>query len=625
MAETLPVHQQCGDHHPPRTAQAEISQQISAGLAYLIDRLPDAILFLDREWRLTYANAQAMHISRLTPADLNGRTHWELFPDTVGTKLEHKYRRTMEERTEEEIEFYYERYGMWLHLRSVPIDTGIAIHYRDVTSGKEIERLRDSTAHQLQQVFDATTDGIVSLDREWNFTFLNRRARELLAPSGEVFGTNIWQSFPGTVYEGSPYMEHYHKAMEQGVPGEFEAYYPAPLNLWLQVQVRPAEDGIIIFFRDITQQRQSEEALHQRQLETERQRAELATVYDTAPIGLALFDPVEFRYLRLNARQAEIVGMPIEDVLGYRVTDLAPIPGLHEMFEQVAAGEPVRNQLLEGELKMDPGSHRYWTVNYFPVYSPDGSIQAISAASLEITQQKKAENALLQSEKLAAVGRLASSISHEINNPLEAVTNLLYLIGSDKELPSALSAWVETAQLELSRVSQIATQTLRFHRQSDRPTWVSPAQLVDVVLNLYLGRLTNSGIQLEVAFRTEARILCFENDIRQVLNNLIANAMDAMRNGGRLVVRAHDATDHPTGRRGIRINVADTGHGMSPEVRARVYEPFYTTKELNGTGLGLWISADIVERHQGRLRLRSRAGAVGHGTVFSLFLPREER
>ncbi len=612
-------------HSDDQARQGTSAAEMAGDLAQIVDHLPDAILFLDRDWRITYANAQAVRISRVAAEELNGRTHWELFPDTLGTEVERQYRRTMEQRTEEQMEFYYARFAIWLRLRSVPIEIGIAIHCQDVTKQKEIDRLRASSVHQLQQVSEATTDAVVSLDRDWNFTSLNRRARELLAPSGKVLGTNIWKSFPGTVYEGSPYVEHYHRAMDLGLPGEFEAFYPAPLDLLFKIQVRPSEAGIIVFFRDITEQRRNEETLRQKQLETERQHAELETVYGTAPIGLALFDPVEFRYLRLNARQAEIVGLPIEEILGLRVTDIAPIPGLHEMFEQVARGEPVRNQLLEGELVTDPGSHRYWTVNYFPVFDADGSIQAISAASLEITQQKKAEAALLQSEKLAAVGRLASSISHEINNPLEAVTNLLYLIATDRSLPEELSALVATAQSELSRVTQIATQTLRFHRQSERPTWVSPAQLVSVVLNLYLGRLTNSNIQLDVTYKTEAQVLCFENDMRQVLNNLIANAIDAMRNGGRLVVRAHDAIDHRSGREGIRITVADTGHGMSAAVRARVYEPFYTTKELNGTGLGLWISADIVDRHQGRLMVRSREGAVGHGTVFSLFLPREER
>jgi len=369
--------------------------------------------------------------------------------------------------------------------------------------------------------------------------------------------------------------------------------------------------------------REGAEALRRRQQETERQRAELETVYQTAPVGLALFDPIEFRCLRLNGRQAEILGLPSEQIVGRTFSEIAPIAGLQEMFRLAAAGHAVKNQVVEGELPTRPGEPRVWNVSYTPVYGEDGSIQAITGAWLEITHLKKAESALVQSEKLAAVGRLASSISHEINNPLEAITNLLYLIALHDELPHELKIYIHMAQSELARVSQIATQTLRFHRQAVKPTLVTPGELIDAVLNLYLGRLVNSGIRVQASYSTQTRILCFENDIRQVLNNLIANAIDAMRKGGRLVARAHDAVDH-TGRKGVRLTIADTGHGMPAAVRARLFEPFYTTKAMNGTGLGLWISEGIVRRHQGRLSVRSTQHPVHHGTVFSLFLPCEE-
>ena len=360
------------------------------------------------------------------------------------------------------------------------------------------------------------------------------------------------------------------------------------------------------------------------QRETERERTELETVYQTAPVGLAQFDPIEFRCLRLNERQAEILGLPSDQIVGRRFEEISPIIGLREMFQLAAAGHAVKNQIVEGELPTRPGEHRMWDVSHSPVYGADGSIQAITAAWLEITHLKKAEAALVQSEKLAAVGRLASSISHEINNPLEAITNLLYLIAQSDDLPQDLKVYVHMAQSELSRVSQIATQTLRFHRQTAKPTWVTPGELIDAVLNLYHGRLSNSGIRVQAAYSTDMRVLCFENDIRQVLNNLIANAIDAMRNGGRLVVRAHNAVQHSTGRSGVRLTIADTGQGMSELVRARLFEPFYTTKGLNGTGLGLWISESIVQRHKGRITVRSTQDPEHHGTVFSLFLPAED-
>ena len=401
---------------------------------------------------------------------------------------------------------------------------------------------------------------------------------------------------------------------------------------WWRLRAAPVRDeaGKILHWLgvayDIHDAKTFAEQLLHKQQETERQRAELETVYETAPVGLALFDPVEFRYLRLNERQAEILGVPKEQMLGTAVTEMTPIPGLRELFEQVARGVAIRNHLLEGELATAPGEHRYWAVNYVPVYGSDGSVQAITAASLEITNQKKSEAALIQSEKLAAVGRLASSISHEINNPLEAITNLLYLVALDEKLPEELKVYVHMAQAEVTRVSQIATQTLRFHRQSVAPTPVSARDLVEAVIRLYTGRLMNSNIAVDARYRSETKILCFENDIRQVLNNLIANAIDAMRNGGRLVVRAHDSRDYGVeeGRAGVRITIADTGHGMTEAVRKRIFEPFFTTKDLNGTGLGMWISSGIVDRHQGRLQVRSSADATRHGTVFTLFLPCEE-
>jgi signal transduction histidine kinase len=348
-------------------------------------------------------------------------------------------------------------------------------------------------------------------------------------------------------------------------------------------------------------------------------RAELDALYSAAPGAVALFDPVELRCVRLNDRAGELLSMPKEQAIGRVAFQLIPLTGFEALVRGAAHGELTRNRVLEGELPGRPGERRVWEMSVAPVIA-DGTVQGISVTWVDRTHLSRTEAALVQSEKLAAVGRLASSISHEINNPLEAITNLLYLIAHHNNLPSELKVFVHTAQSELTRVSQIATQTLRFHRQAMRPTWVTPSELLDAVLNLYQGRLANSGIKVLSEYATETRILCYENDIRQVLNNLVANAVDAMRSGGELLVRAHNATDFRGGRKGVRLTIADTGHGIPAAVQRRIFEPFFTTKDLNGTGLGLWISEGIVQRHQGRLTLRSRQGKR-HGTVFSLFLP----
>jgi signal transduction histidine kinase len=239
-----------------------------------------------------------------------------------------------------------------------------------------------------------------------------------------------------------------------------------------------------------------------------------------------------------------------------------------------------------------------------------------------LDERHRAEAALIQSEKLAAVGRLAASISHEINNPLESVTNLLYLIRQEDHMPDRALTYLGLAERELARVSEIAGQTLRFQRQSSNPTSVTPEDLLDSVIALYQGRLINAHISLEFEHATASPVMCYEGDIRQVLNNLVGNAIEAMRTGGRLIIRTRDSTSRRDQRPGIRITIADTGSGMSPEVRERIFEAFYTTKGLSGTGLGLWISKGIVEKHHGRLSVRSSNRPPHTGTVFSLFLPR---
>jgi signal transduction histidine kinase len=484
-------------------------------------------------------------------------------------------------------------------------------------SGLETEALR----RQMEQFFHATTDAIVFLDRGYNFTYLNRRAQEIIAMAQDLRGRNLYEVFPAAVYEGSPYIEVYRRTMNEGVPGEFEAFYPEPLNIWLRVQSYPADDGIIIFFRDFTQEKLDRETLHRKNEEAQRQHAEIETIYRTAPIGLALFDLDGYHYLRLNDRQAAFFGLKPEQIVGRRLTEMAPIEGLQELFDQVAQGHPVINFPLEGTLITDsPSEHRYWTVSYFPVYGADGAIHAITAASLEITAQKKAELALIQSEKLALVGRLASSIAHEINNPLESVTNLLYLAEHSDSLEQT-HEYIRIAEVELRRASAITAQTLRFHRQSSSPQEINVSELVSNVLSIYQGRLINSRVTVDRRGTSGRPVRCFEGEIRQVLANIVSNAIDAMPDGGVLCVRDREVTDWRTGERGVAVTLADTGTGMTPETRARLFDAFFTTKGLIGTGLGLWVSKGIVDRHRGTLSVRSTLRPPHRGTVFTLFLP----
>lgn len=252
---------------------------------------------------------------------------------------------------------------------------------------------------------------------------------------------------------------------------------------------------------------------------------------------------------------------------------------------------------------------------------PDGDGVAGCVLTLtDITSRKRVEHALVQSEKLAAVGRMASSIAHEINNPLESVTNLLHIARNAGDL-NEVREHLDIADRELRRVSAITNQTLRFHKQSTSPTEITSEQLLTGVLSIFQGRIVNSNIQVEMQCRSASPVLCFEGEIRQVLSNLIGNAVDAMQSsGGRLLLRGRQGHDD-AGREGIFLTVADNGPGMSEETQARAFEPFFTTKGFAGTGLGLWVSQEIMERHRGRLMLRSKQRRAGSFTVAMCFLP----
>ncbi len=233
-------------------------------------------------------------------------------------------------------------------------------------------------------------------------------------------------------------------------------------------------------------------------------------------------------------------------------------------------------------------------------------------------QERNAEEALRRSEKLAVAGRLAATIAHEINNPLEAVTNLVYLARTANSQDVARE-YLGQAESELARVSAIASETLKFYRQPNQATETSIPEILKSLVVLYRDKIATSRVELRMDFADVPPIVAFAGELRQVFSNLLTNAIEAA-GGARIEIRLRHGRDR-SGRKGVKLLVADTGTGIPESVRSKIFEPFVSTKATGGTGLGLWVSSEIVRKHGGSIRVRSCSRPDRHGTVFCVFLP----
>jgi signal transduction histidine kinase len=240
----------------------------------------------------------------------------------------------------------------------------------------------------------------------------------------------------------------------------------------------------------------------------------------------------------------------------------------------------------------------------------------------QIQQYALAQAALLRSEKLAVTGRLAASIAHEINNPLEAVTNLLYLMHGNLS-PEQRKQYLAEAEQELARVTEITKQTLRFYREPSQPTATDVSAVLDSVLRLHGSRLRAAGVKVQCEILPEpATVLSTPGELRQILANIIGNATDAMRQGGCLRIRISNRKHLRRTGCCVRLTIADNGTGIPREVLPTIFEPFVTTKGETGTGLGLWVTSETVKKNGWKIRVRSSRNPGQRGTVFSLLIPK---
>ena len=366
--------------------------------------------------------------------------------------------------------------------------------------------------------------------------------------------------------------------------------------------------GAVGAFFDVTSRKQLENLL--------RDRADLLELANEAIMVRTLDGLIQF----WNSGAEQLYGWPREEAIGKNAFELLQTRFPPSLDCASLADVLARDGKWHGDLTHVARSGRQVVVASRQAVKADGN--AILEINRDITAQLKAEDALRKAERLAAMGRVAGIIAHEINNPLESITNTFYLLSSHPSLDEEARYYARLGEKELHRVSHITRQTLGFYRESKDPVDVSLPQLLDDILDLQSRRLEFGNIVLDKRYVTDGILQGFPVELKQVFLNLIANAIQAMPEGGTLRLRVANLHSRCSGRAGgICVSIVDTGSGIAPEHAQHLFEPFFTTKSTKGTGLGLWISKGIVQKYGGTIRFRSLRRATGNTTCFRIFFP----
>jgi PAS domain S-box-containing protein len=592
-------------------------------------------IFIHDGNNILYVNNATCEITGYSREELLSRTIWQLLhPDSVGPVRERICRRNdgdpVPTRFEEKVickngaEKWIDFNGGLIQYEGKPAVICVAL---DITE----RRVMDEQLRLSQERVRLASESAGISTWEWDI----RRNTVIWSPEVyRIFGLNESESgmsfdqFLARIHDDD--RQRVRKAIEAAVSGhnDFSSEFRVDRG---NGQVSWAYSRAKIFYDagghpermvgvgiDITSDKIAEAALR----ESEEQ---FRVTFNQAAMGMCQVAP-DGTLLMVNQKLAEILGYSVEELVGKKFHEFTYPDDLSNNVEKLDAmlsGE-IPSYTIEKRYIRPDGAQPWAQVTASLVRDSQGDPKYIITVVEDITERRRAEEALRTSERLAATGRLAASIAHESNNPIEAVTNLLYLLDQNKSLDDSAREYAKMAQEEVNRVAHIARQTLGFYRDSSRMEAVQVSRLVDEVVTLFAAKIRTGEVNVQKELTADAPIDAFPGELRQVFSNLIANALDAVGRKGKLRIRINPARS-ARGRKGVRVTIADNGPGISQAVRERIFEPFFTTKGAKGTGLGLWVTRGLIEKHAGAIRVRSSTRPGTSGTVFSIFLPMKQK
>ncbi len=479
----------------------------------------------------------------------------------------------------------------------------------------QAEIAADNSKFLLAAIVDSSDDAIISKDLNGIITTWNKAAQRVFGYTPEeIVGQSILRLIPEELHSEEVEIIRKLKAGERIDHYETVRVRKGGEKFAVSVTISPVRNnegrvvGASKIARDISDRRRLDNS-----------RFRLAALVDSADDAIISKD-LNGMIESWNQGAFRIFGYTSEEMIGQSILRLIP-EELHyeedEILRKLRAGERIEHyETTRVRKNWDPVEV---SVTISPIRDNEGKVIGASKIARDISDRKRIEKALIESEKLAATGRMAAAIAHEVNNPLESLINLIYLARQNCSASPKARDYLLTAEGELERVSHIARQTLGYYRDTGSPSEVYLHDLIENVLTVYQSKLSSTGISVESNFNDLRKILVSKGEMLQVFSNVIANAIDAMPHGGKLAISLRQIIT--LGGNGIQTIVRDEGTGISNEHLARIFEPFFTTKGNLGTGIGLWVTKQLVERRGGQIAVTSATENGKSGTTVTIYIP----
>jgi PAS domain S-box-containing protein len=496
----------------------------------------------------------------------------------------------------------------------------------DITELKRTQEALQEGEELLQLFIEHAPAALAMFDRQMRYLSVSRRWLADFGPNRDLIGLSHYEV-------NADVSEQWKAAHQRGLAGEViradsDIYLRADGSFqWVRWEIRPWYNkaggigGIVIFAEDITESKQAEQAL---QASEQRWVTTLRSIGD-AVISTDVEGHIEF----MNEVAERLTKWPLPEAEGKH---LSAVFTIRDELTGAIPECPIAKVLRSGKvvavedrtlLIARDGAEIPIQDTAAPIRGRTGQIDGVVLVFHDVVEQRKAEKALRISDRLATTGRLAATIAHEIHNPLDSVSNLLYLIAQSTGEVLTRN-YASTASHELVRITQMTQRMLAFQREAAKPEPVKIAEIIESVADLYERKLKSADVHLKQEITFDGSILALPGELRQMFANLLGNAIEAVApRHGTITVRAYQSFDHRRQCPGLRVVIADDGPGIPPAVRARIFEPFFTTKGESGTGLGLWIASEILRKYNGTLRLRTSTQPHISGTCFSVFIPFE--